>query len=88
MNEMGGTKNCLLMSGGKKRLRLVLLFTRQELWKCTGCILSEDTYGMKGHKLWSEITRTVCKKPPTQLHRDVCGKTDIHKACCDIYRPY
>ena len=88
MNEMVGMKNRILMSGVKERLRLFHHFTRQELWKCIGCILSTAAYGMKGHKLWSEITRTVGKNPPTKLHRYVRGNTDIHKLCCDLYRPY
>ena len=53
INEMVGMKNHLLMSGIKKRLRLARTFTRQELWKCIGCILPAVTYGNKGHKLWS-----------------------------------
>ena len=85
---MVGMKNRILVSGGKKQLRLVCHFTRQELWKCIGFIILEVTYGMKGHNIWSEITRTFGKKRPTKLHRDVCGNKDIHKICCVLYHPY
>ena len=53
MNEMVGTKNPCMMSGGKKRL--VCPFTRQDFWKCIGLILLVVTHGKKGHKILSEI---------------------------------
>ena len=88
MNEAVGMKNRLIVSGLKKRLRLVSPFRRQEFWECIGCILSAVTYRKKLHKICSEIPKTVGQKPQNKLHRDVCGNTYIHKLCCDIYRPF
>ena len=51
MNEMVGMNNRLVMSRGKKRLRVVCPFKRQELCKLIGFIILADTYGMKVHKL-------------------------------------
>ena len=50
MNEAVGMNNCVTINGGGRRL--VRTFKSQELWKCIGCIISEVTYGKKGHKLW------------------------------------
>ena len=88
VNGMVGTKNCILMSGGKKRLWLVRNCTRQEFCKLIGCILSIVTYGMKGHKIWSETHRNVGNNPCNKLHRDVCENTYIHKICCVLYCTY
>ena len=88
MNEMVSMKNHILISRGKKRLRLVCHFTSQGLWKCIGCILSLVTYGMKLNNICSEIKITDGKKTPTKLHRDVSGNTDICKVCCGICSSY
>ena len=45
INKMVGMNNRILMSGGKKWLRLVCNFTRQEFWKCIVCILLVVKYG-------------------------------------------
>ena len=37
MNEAVTMKNCVTLNGGGKRQ--VKKFTRQEFWKCIGCIL-------------------------------------------------
>ena len=65
MNEAVGMKNHFTMGGGGKRL--VLPFKRRELWKCIGCVLSEVTYGKRGHKLWSEIPKASCMMAPNKL---------------------
>ena len=51
MNEAVTMKNRVILNGGEKRQ--VKKFTRQEFWKCIGCILSAATYGKKGRNLWS-----------------------------------
>ena len=66
MNEMVGMNNRLVMSRGKKRLRIVCPFKRQELCKLISFIILADTYGMKVHKLWSEIPSTVGNKSRTK----------------------
>ena len=72
-------KNCVTLNGGGKRQ--VKNFTRQEFWKCIGCILSAVNYGKKGHKLWSEVSKGVGKYYNMKLRRDVRGTTYLHKVC-------
>ena len=81
-----GKKNRLDKSRGKKRL--FHPFRRKELWKCIGCILSEFTYGKKGHKIWGETHIFVANKAQTKLLRDVSGKKYIKKVRFDIYCPH
>ena len=50
INEAVGKNNHLDKSRGRKRLDRN--FTKKDLCKCIGLILSEVTYGKKGHKLW------------------------------------
>ena len=59
MNEVVCMKNRFTSNGGGKRL--VRPFRRQEFWKCIDCILSEVTYGKKGHKIWSEVQKCFGK---------------------------
>ena len=54
MNEAVCMKNRVTLNGGGKRQ--VKKFTRQEFWKCIGCISSAVTYGKKLRKLWSEVS--------------------------------
>ena len=82
-NEAVGMKNRVTMNGGWKLL--VRPFKGQELWKCIGCILSEVTYGKKGHKLWSEVPKYFGKYENPKLQRDVRGNTDLYKVCCAHY---
>ena len=77
MKEAVGEKNCIDKSGEKKRL--VHPFRRQHFWKCIGIILPEVTYGKKGHNIWGETEIYFGKKLRTKLHRDVCGRTYLHK---------
>ena len=86
MNKVVGMKNCFTIDRGGKRL--VRPLKRQELWRFIGCILSSVTYGKKGNKLWSEIPKYFGNKAPTKLQRDVSGKTDLYKVCCDHYCPF
>ena len=60
MNEVVVEKNCLDSVGGKKRH--VRFFINNELWKFIGPILSEVTYGKKGHKPWVKTQTSVGKK--------------------------
>ena len=83
MKEAVGTKNHVTVGGGGKRI--VRPFRRQQFCKCIGYVLSEVTYGNKGHKLWSELTKHSGKMATTKLQRDVCGNTYLYKVCCDIY---
>ena len=55
MNEAVCMKNRVILNGGGKRQ--VKNFTRQEFWKCIGCNLSAVTYGKKGRKIWSEVSK-------------------------------
>ena len=55
MNEAVCMKNRVTLNGGGKRQ--VKKSTRQEFWKCIGCILSAVTYEKKGRKLWSELSK-------------------------------
>ena len=73
-------KNRVTLNGGGKRQ--VKKFTRQEFWKCIGCILSDVAYGKKVRKLWSEVSKGVGKHDNLTLRRDVRGITDLHKVCC------
>ena len=84
MNEAVCMKNRVTLNGGGKRQ--VKKFTRQEFWKCIGCILSAVTYGKKGRKLWNEVSKGVGKHENMTLRRDVSGTTDLHKVCCAHYR--
>ena len=86
MNETVGMKNCLDMSGVKKRL--VVPFISQELCKYIGWILSEVAYIKKGHKIWSETPKYFGDKPQTKLQNYFCGHTYVNMLCCDIYFPY
>ena len=45
MNKAVTMNNCVTLNGGGKRQ--VKNFTRQEFWKCIGCILLAATYGRK-----------------------------------------
>ena len=86
INEMVGMKNCITMGGVGKRI--VCPFRRQEFWKCIDCFLSAATYGKELHKLWIEIPKYFVKNPPTKLHIDVFGNTNLYRVCCDIYCPF
>ena len=77
-------KNRVTLNGGGKRQ--VKKFTRQEFWKCIGCILSAATNGNKGRNLWSEVSKVVGRYKNLKLRRDVCGTTNLHKVCCAHYR--
>ena len=83
-NEAVTMKNRVTLNGGGKCQ--VKKFTRQEFWKCIGCILSAVTYGKKGHNLWSEVSKGFGKHENQTLRRDVCGTTDLHKVCCALIR--
>ena len=76
--------NRVTLNGGGKRQ--VKKFTRQEFWKFIGCILSSVTYGKKGRKLWSEVSKGVGKHENMTLQRDVRGTTDLQKVCCALIR--
>ena len=71
MNEAVCMKNCVTLNGGGKRQ--LKIFTRQEFWKCIGCILSAVTYRKKGRKLWSEVYKVVGKHNNLTLQRDFLG---------------
>ena len=77
MNEAIVTNNRFTMDAGGKRI--VCPFRSQEFWKCIDYVLSEVTYGKKGHNIWSD------RAEPTKLRRDVCGNNDLYKVCCDHY---
>ena len=82
MNKAVTMKNRVRLNGGGKRQ--VKKFTRQEFWKCIGCILSAVTYGKKGRNLWSEVYKDVGKHENQTLRRDVCGTTNLQKVCCAL----
>ena len=82
-NEAVGAKNRFTMDEGVKRLFSPL--KRQEFWKFIGCILLEFTYGKKGHKRFSEITKYFCRMVPPKLRRDVRGNTNLYRVCCAHY---
>ena len=86
MNEAVDMKNFVTVDRGGERM--VRPFRRQELWKCIGCLLSEVTYGRKGHNIWSELSKNYGKMAPTKLRRDVCGNINLYKLCCDLYRTF
>ena len=86
MNQAVCTKNRVTLNRGGKRK--VKKFTRQEFWKCIGCILSAVTYVNKGRKLWSEVSKGVGKHENLTLRRDVRGTTNLHKVCCVHYRHF
>ena len=77
MNEAVVVNNRVTMNGEGKQL--VRPFKSQVFWKCIGCILSEVTYGKKGHKLWSEIPKSFGKMENPKLQRDVRGNTNLYK---------
>ena len=84
MNEALTMKNRVTLNGGGKLQ--VKKFTRQEFWKCIGCILSAVTYGKKGRNLWSEVSKDVGKHYNQTLRIDVRGTTDLQKVCCALIR--
>ena len=86
MNEVVGEKNCLDNSGGGRWL--VNHFTKNEFYKCIGCILLGVTYGIKGHRIWGGIETSVLKKGQNPIHRDAIGKIDSIRVHCYIYRPH
>ena len=65
MNEAVVMKNRFTMDGGGNQIVHPLI--RQELCKCIGCVLSEFTYGKKGHNIWSEIPKYFGRAAPTKL---------------------
>ena len=77
MNEVVCMKNRVTLNWGGKRQ--VKNFTRQEFWKYIGCILLASTYGKKGCKLWSEVSKDVGKHENQILRRYVRGTTDLQK---------
>ena len=81
MNEAVTMKNRVILNGGGKRH--VKNITRQEFWKCIGCILSAATYGKKVRKLWSEVSKDVGKHENQTLRRDVRGTTYLQKVVYD-----
>ena len=86
MNEAVCMKNCVTFNGGGKRQ--VKIFTRQEFWKCIGCILSAVTYGKKERNLWSEVSKGFVNYENLTLRRDFCGTTNLDKLCCAHYRHF
>ena len=74
------------MNGGGERL--VRTLKTKELCKYIGCILSAVTYGKKGNKIWSELTKDSCRMAPPKLRRDICGNTDLYKVYCAHYRHF
>ena len=84
--EAVSMRNYLTKTGGGKEL--VSPFRSQEFCKCTGCIVLEETYGKKGHKLWSEIPKTFGNKAPTKLQRYFRGSINLYQVCCDLYCPF
>ena len=86
MNEAVGMKNCVMIAeGGKQTFRPSV---SQEIWKDIACVLLEVTYEKEGQKLLSKIPKHFGNKAPTKLQRDVCGNTNLYKACCDIYSTF
>ena len=86
INEAVTMKNCVTVNGGGKRQ--VKKFTRQEFWKCIGCILWAVTYGKKGRNLWSEVSKDVGKHENQKLRRDVSVTTNLQKVCCALIRHF
>ena len=86
MNEAVCMKNRVTLNGGWKRQ--AKKFTRQEFWKCIGCILSAATYEKKGSNLWSEVSKDVGKHENQTLRRDVRGTIDLQKVCCTLIRHF
>ena len=60
MNQAVGENNRLDKLVGRKQP--VRLFTRNEFWKCIGCILLAVIYGFKGYQLWVKPETSVSKK--------------------------
>ena len=83
MNEAVAIKNHYTMNGGGKRL--VRPFKKEEFWKCIGCIVSEFTFGNKGHMIWSDILKPSCRMAPPKLQRYVRENTNLYKVCCAQY---
>ena len=87
INEAVVEKKNIYKSGWRKQL--VLHFTKNNFWKCIGCILLEVTYVIKGHSIWLKTETSVGKKGITPIQRNVCGKTDLLKVLCYLYHlPY
>ena len=84
MNEVVCMKNHVTLNGGGKRQ--VKKFTREEFWKCIGCILLAVIYGKKGSKLWSEVPKGFGKYENLTIRIDVRGTTNLYKVCCAHYR--
>ena len=72
--------NRLLVSGGKKRLKLVLPFTRQEFCKFIGGG-KYTRFGVKYQKLLVIIHKI-------NYIEMFMKNRNIHNICCDIYCPY
>ena len=83
INEAVGMKNRFTVNGGGKRL--VRPFGKHKFWKFIGCVISAVTYGEKEHKLWSEISKRLCRTEPTKLQRYFREHTDVNEVCCDQY---
>ena len=76
MNEAVTMNNPVTLNGGGKRQ--VKKFTRQEFWKCIGCILSAVTYGKRGCKLWSEVSKCVGKHENLTLQSPISFWSQCH----------
>ena len=83
MNEAYFKKNHLDVLGGKRQY--VFYFSKNEFWKCFGCIISEVAYGKKGHYIWGGNQTYVINKARTPIYICVHGKTDLLRVRCDIY---
>ena len=82
---MVGERNHLDNYGGKKSL--CRTFIGKEFWKCIECIVSEVTYGKKGHKLWWETQISVGRKSQKQFLQDFGGKKNLNRLRCNICHP-
>ena len=85
INQAVGKKNYL--DNSVERKRPVHHFTRNELWKCIGCILSKVTYEIKGHLIFEKLNNISVRRGRTPIHRDVLGKKYLLKLSCYIYIP-
>ena len=69
--------------GNKWAIRIL---SKNEFWKCIGCIIWAVTYEKKGYRIWGKIYRSDKGKKKCLIKRDASGKTYFQKVSCLIYR--
>ena len=75
-NGRGGTQD-------NGRFRKLQWFSRNQLWKNIGCILSAPNFGLGGLRLWERDPNIIVKKKKRYL---IQLKVDLYEVCASLFR--